>query len=184
MNGGFNPRPAPKCRATGAGHHLGRGAACFNPRPAPKCRATVRVRSSPPPPGGFNPRPAPKCRATPAAGRHRLLRLVSIHAPHRSAGRPEGAGLYHRDSGGFNPRPAPKCRATSVGSGRKVEHAVSIHAPHRSAGRHGNGAGLNNCEMQFQSTPRTEVQGDRMMIASLGTTLWFHRSALTPLRNS
>jgi len=135
----FNPRPAPKCRATPKRHsrtgscevsirarHLNAErpsrnalALCswrFNPRPAPKCRATImRFGMWGFPWGCFNPRPAPKCRATCATFTLAYPGCVSIRARHLNAERHRRSSAPAR-AARFNPRPAPKCRATSGGA--------------------------------------------------------------------
>ena len=60
---------------------------CFNPRPAPKCRATLYAYARSIPTARFNPRPAPKCRATDPARKVWEVMIVSIRARHLNAER-------------------------------------------------------------------------------------------------
>ena len=84
---------------------------CFNPRPAPRSRATSTVAVRNGKRGCFNPRPAPRSRATGEFPCVDVVSVVSIHARLRGAGR-----LAYRTrlrcTSRFNPRPAPRSRAT------------------------------------------------------------------------
>ena len=130
----FNPRPAPRSRATVKGrsrrkhrvvsiHARLRGAGRqgsaigfntsnpFQSTPGseePGDNTLVPVTQLP---TGFNPRPAPRSRAT-----------IILGFP--------GAG-----KAGFNPRPAPRSRATRCESPALTAGGVSIHARLRGAGR-------------------------------------------------
>ena len=178
----FNPRPAPRSRATEEGrkavsgvrvsiHARLRGAG----RPHPQVKA-LRI------PGSFNPRPAPRSRATVSGtdlgtqvpvsiharlrGAGRLLaasdwlscQTVSIHARLRGAGRPPRRQTWTTTTC-FNPRPAPRSRATTLSHPRFRSSNVSIHARLRGAGRL---FSFFNCRKYwlFQSTPGSEEPGD------------------------
>ena len=87
----------------------------------------------------FNPLPAPKYRE--------ILHLQALAATYQS----------------FNPLPAPKYREIRRRWRGAPRHNVSIHSLHRSTGRY---IPMSDIEMMiaFQSTPCTEVQGDRARV--------------------
>ncbi len=157
----FNPRPAPKSRATAAGEQC-QGEEGFNPRPAPKSRATPRAGSSQGRPRVSTHAPLRRAGRPAHPGRLRCRLDVSTHAPLRRAGRPSlGVG----DEG---PRSvsthAPLRRAGRPGGVETCHHGVpvSIHAPLRRAGRL-RLVNLVRYSSKFQPTPRSEEQGDQLL---------------------
>ncbi len=141
---GFNPRPGANTGATHRGPGRPRCARQF--QSAPRCEhrgdncAPCAITKR----IGFNPRPGANTGATPHSVFKNTLTVVSIRAPVRTPGRP----LI----------PGTRCRAG----------CVSIRAPVRTPGRL-----VSRCRLsaasKFQSAPRCEHRGDRMIDADDGS---------------
>ena len=106
----------------------------FNPRPAPRSRATSRGPQGRWRSGRFNPRPAPRSRATRRRREHRIADGVSIHARLRGAGR-RSSFFVPPDLSLFQSTPGSEEPGDPVEPKAKGEGAVSIHARLRGAGR-------------------------------------------------
>ena len=167
----FNPRPAPRSRATmsfqaarihrpvsiharlrGAGRHhkpaSHRFTRCFNPRPAPRSRATLSDGET-----------------------YDGCRFQS------TPGSEEPGDVDIGNTGAhwvcFNPRPAPRSRATPIIPALLKGISVSIHARLRGAGRPRR-ARAGRVRREFQSTPGSEEPGDAKPSAAAGASAGFN----------
>ena len=151
---------------------------CFNPRPAPRCRATaLRALAAPLLVVSIRARHLDAERhARQFVGLHadqvsirarhldaeRLCaccrfspcRIVSIRARHLDAERPS-ANARAPAGRCFNPRPAPRCRATQCGKALNGLDSVSIRARHLDAERLPMAFSKAFMRSRFQSAPGT-----------------------------
>ena len=177
----------------------------FNPLPSPKQGETCRGSIGRSWPYCFNPLPSPKQGETPPSAAHGRRAPVSIRSPHRSKGRPAGAGRLNLHAHRFNPLPSPKQGKTGIASPWPSAITVSIRSPHRSKGRPdpfrvaprrifvsirsphrskgrrprlwlGSTGGL------FQSAPLTEARGDLPIVVAYDGVDVFQSAPLTEAR--
>ena len=132
---GFNPRPAPRSRAT----RHGSPRATLSP-----VSIHARLRGAGRPRTGLRRDRETSFQSTPGS---------------EEPGDGDFVPVVFRKPG-FNPRPAPRSRATICPPTGASGCGVSIHARLRGAGRHAIGDSLDSAENLFQSTPGSEEPGD------------------------